>query len=533
MATMYNEIDQFASEWLGNLIMAGELPQGTVNTCSIKELSGADCGETTHLFAGIGGWPLALRLAGWPDERAVWTGSCPCQPYSAAGKGKGDADERNLWPEMYRLIRECRPAVIFGEQVAGAAVTGGKTKSRQNLQEMQDRETVFRILRELQGEPGPLQGMRPQSGTDTEANRSSQNIAGLQSVAGRESGPRPCQCGQASRQEAGNGVRSGPGGYSAADRGGTVRTERDTFRLIGAAGLECAVSGQDRLNFGLHDEQCSSDFVCPECGGEYLGTWEDFGDCIGDFDQAAECFARVIEQDRRESQEAIGYGWIDGVRADLEREGYAFGFHVLPACSVGSPNIRQRAFWVADSSSGRGIGSNAPIASSDGEDDWILSGSGRIKRLAHGARADAHATASTPRGAIGESSGADRLGDTNGEQDISSIARQQMSSEGRDRVDRNGGGSIPDNPWCTFKIIGCKDGKSRRVGRSVQPLAYGIPVQLRPLFAWLGRLGIDASPLTKMARLARRNRTGRLKGYGNAINPFVAAEFVKAFLACE
>ena len=50
----------------------------------------------------------------------MWTGSCPCQPFSAAGKGLGDQDPRHLWPEWYRLIRECRPDTVFGEQVAGA-----------------------------------------------------------------------------------------------------------------------------------------------------------------------------------------------------------------------------------------------------------------------------------------------------------------------------------------------------------------------------------------------------------------------------
>jgi len=77
-----------------------------------------------HFFAGIGGWSYALRLAGWPDDRPVWTGSCPCQPFSAAGTQAGGTDPRHLWPTWHRLIRECRPPVVFGEQVEAAVGHG-------------------------------------------------------------------------------------------------------------------------------------------------------------------------------------------------------------------------------------------------------------------------------------------------------------------------------------------------------------------------------------------------------------------------
>ena len=69
---------------------------------------------------GIGGWSFALRLAGWPDDRPVWTGTCPCQPFTAAGAGKAADDERHLWPAWFSLIGECRPAIVFGEQVEAA-----------------------------------------------------------------------------------------------------------------------------------------------------------------------------------------------------------------------------------------------------------------------------------------------------------------------------------------------------------------------------------------------------------------------------
>ena len=118
----YNEIDAYPAQWLRNLIAAGHLPAGIVDQRSIVDVSAADLVgyRQAHFFAGIGGWPLALRLAGWPDEREVWTGSCPCQPFSVAGQGRMAADARHLWPEFARLIAERRPATVFGEQVASA-----------------------------------------------------------------------------------------------------------------------------------------------------------------------------------------------------------------------------------------------------------------------------------------------------------------------------------------------------------------------------------------------------------------------------
>jgi DNA (cytosine-5)-methyltransferase 1 len=122
MAVYYNEIDAYAAQWLRNLIATGELPPGDVDTRSIVDVGAVDLAgyDECHFFAGIAGWPYALRLAGWPGDRPVWTGSCPCQPLSSAGQRKGHADERHLWPAFYRLIAECRPATIFGEQVASA-----------------------------------------------------------------------------------------------------------------------------------------------------------------------------------------------------------------------------------------------------------------------------------------------------------------------------------------------------------------------------------------------------------------------------
>jgi DNA (cytosine-5)-methyltransferase 1 len=108
------------------------------------------------LFSGIGGFDLAAEWMGWENvfhcewnefgkkvlkhywpnaisynditktdftihrgQIDILTGGFPCQPYSVAGKRKGKEDERHLWPEMLRAIREITPRYIVGENVSG------------------------------------------------------------------------------------------------------------------------------------------------------------------------------------------------------------------------------------------------------------------------------------------------------------------------------------------------------------------------------------------------------------------------------
>lgn len=351
----FNEFDKFAASWLRNLF-----PESVVDERSIKDVGRADTAvyKRCHFFGGIGGWEYALQLAGWPEDRPVWTGSCPCQPFSAAGKQKGQDDDRHLWPEMFRLIRECRPATIFGEQVA--------------------------------------------------------------SKLGRE--------------------------------------------------------------------------------------------------------------------------WLSGVRTDLEALGYAFGAADLCAAGVGSPHIRQRLFWVAQSSSSRSQERDIrkpsiPESCEDIANGWV--------RVVFSSECDEYGNCPfcgidysecgcpgptqdeeyeyCERGGVmlarrlGQSFQS-RLEGHSGNGNGSHESRWLASQEGRSASEAG-----PANFWSDFRIIHCTDGKARRTGRSVFPLVNGIPREM----------GRGQPELGKLVKCARSNRVGRLKGYGNAIVPQVAAEFIRAFLESE
>lgn len=126
MSHYYNEFNPEAAAMLRQFMKDGLIPEGDVDERSITEVTPDDIKGYTqcHFFAGIAGWQFALQLAGWPTDAPVWTGSCPCQPFSSAGRHKGKEDDRHLWPAWDRLISECRPPVIFGEQVATAITKG-------------------------------------------------------------------------------------------------------------------------------------------------------------------------------------------------------------------------------------------------------------------------------------------------------------------------------------------------------------------------------------------------------------------------
>ena len=334
MSNYYNEHDPKAAAWLRELIKAGLIPDGDVDERSITEINPNELYPYTqcHFFAGIGGWSYALQLAGISPTTRLWTGSCPCQPFSSAGKGLAQADERHLWPVFFNLIKECRPDTVFGEQVASA----------------------------------------------------------------------------------------------------------------------------------------------------------------------------------------IGKGWLDGISADLESEGYACGAVVLGAHSVSAPHQRQRLYWVAQSSR---IGQPERIVGVEAvEECAALSGGAQRYEgswrddLANGGEsasglADSDGKQKLSTNPIrfyaesGSSGSHSRVADSSSEGYAGGEWGRETGEEGTP-----GGHSseCSSNIWSGFCIANCRDGKTRRIPTepAFQPLAHGVPA-----------------------------RVVRLRGYGNAIVPQVAAEFVKAFIS--
>jgi DNA (cytosine-5)-methyltransferase 1 len=399
----YNDNDPKAAAWLKELIKAGLIPPGDVDERSIKDVTGNDLKGYTqvHMFAGIGGWAEALRIAGVNPNEPLWTGSCPCQPFSCAGQGKGEKDERHLWPEFFRLIRERKPPLVFGEQVESAEVVGTQL------------EASFIV---------------------------------------------------------------------AVQRGDYARANKLAKRLVTSK------------SFHYHKR------------------------------------------------------WLDGVRSDLETEGYSFGFAILGAHSAGAPHIRQRLYWVADSSSGGGYirrgTSQKRLGNCRGEEKTERGGvQSKTSGLCLVGRLDD--PKSIRRGILYS----ENIGETDGE--INSFAnssdcqlfgmdnpisdRRRTSGNDNGKHDReqldadvniggvvysdgerwpsripasgaewtDGSGSTSQTNFWTDSIwLPCRDGKARRISpkREIFPLAHGLP----------GRVGI-------------------LRGAGNAICPQTAAAFIESF----
>ena len=500
MSAYYNEIDPFAAQWLRNLIKAGHIADGEVDERSIKDVKPDDLREFTqcHFFAGIGVWSYALRQAGWSDDKPVWSGSCPCQSFSAAGKRAGFDDERHLWPYFQRLIEQCRPPVVFGEQVDAAvkngwwdlvasdaeamgyaaaaavipasavgaphmrhrlwfvlplvATTKRESEHRndgKNLHEMPTEKTDHTLLQreEIQGriadrlqgvfsgsseetaKPAKPRGEGPENCRATDKVRRS-GACLLEEEAAEVSSQRTDQtCSHTSKKER-FGVRPGSVRIGDIRAGGEecLRDDRDCASKRRAEGMEYSVLGSNRPGEGLRLQQCESGLLRPELRDGYVGCRSADGS-IGSPEKEvgindSEHALQAHDKDKRNS---------GGKTCDV----YS---------SVGAPHIRDRLYWVGDSSSER------------------LEGLTRDDELCERKKP------SRPTAASGFQLEPGKPGPTNGF-------------------------------WAEADWLRGQDGLWRAVEPGTSPLADGTP-----------------------------SRVGRLRSYGNAINAEAAKAFIESYL---
>jgi len=452
MKAYYNEIDPHAAAWLRELIKAGHIADGDVDERSIEDVFPFDLDGYTqhHFFAGIGTWSYALRRAGWPDSRPVWTGSCPCQPFSQAGKGKGLNDERHLWPAFSRLISACRPPVIFGEQVASSLITG--KQAPKEVHRLWERKARLGILADWMEEDASiaLQGMSQQSSqvAPSDAKRLYCN-----------SGIKIDGSGEITRIKQGPAFRFDGAMGSGGSGLWSLRGYRNCFRSDIEPGVEYAISGSDTGRGRIHHDEHASHSFWPQCGLRELGREQSDRDVECDYEAAKNEVRRATEETDRAINAQNGESWIDTLQTDLEAVGYAVGAVPFPSAGVGAPHIRDRLYWVADAnSSGLVTGSEGRPPARHGQSDESDCCAGGVEHALQFRRQRREATAP---GNDDDRQASERAQGEHG-----------ASVTGAHRIPEHGAG--PTNGfWRAADWLLCRDGKWRPVEPGYEQMVDG------------------------------------------------------------
>ncbi len=329
----YSEFDFHAAAWLRELIARGLIPAGTVDDRDMREVVPSDVEGVVqaHWFAGIGGWPHALRLASWPEDRPVWTASLPCQPFSGLGKTEGKEDERHLWPDFRRLVAVCLPATLLGEQVAAIAGREWFADVRFDLEHIaywRALEAVISDVREADSSDSVAELLASVFGVvESIASESPADL--LSAVDLMESEKQKMSC-------------------STADWAPTSTSAwREKQAAAAVAGHEQALwqqrnspAGWDGSIFwdGLGGGEPGGAGVMEDCrllfGAEQLAGEREFSEAV----------RNLIAGSRRRLS-------VAGISDGMEALGYEVAAADLPACSVGAPHKRNRLYWVAHADS--------------------------------------------------------------------------------------------------------------------------------------------------------------------------------------
>ena len=516
MAAYYNECNPEAAAWLRQLIRVGHIAHGIVDERSIEDVRPDELLEYTqcHFFAGIGGWSLALRLAGIPDDYPIWTGSCPCQPFSSAGAGAGFDDPRHLWPAFYKLIATCKPDIIFGEQVASSEVMGHADEGVYSVQGGQTIGSISSIYRarkiwcppSVQDMPKgirkevALKFKRIQAEAEREAGGESEDL--FSGVPRRKQGKISNLGMQASMFEEGDSVRSGSSSTrdSIKDRCRRLRSVGDSLgsdRLEGQA-IQHPINRPDSSIQRICIQQHTDNSLCGERDDGRLGRGSDARDnAIVDSEEGLKNDERrASRENNKKPYGQIKPSWIDAVFDDLEGSGYACAAVAFPASCVGAPHIRDRAYWVGHSIS-------------QGLEGYTGHGNGATGRT----QQDRSATETSGDGGVDNATGSrHQRPEQKPESKTRHEARLCVFGAGHGQAEL--GPTGPTNgQWGAADWLLCRDGKWRPVEPGTFPLVDGIS-------RGVVQSGDISLPTAE-------GRAMRLKGYGNAIVPQQAAEFIR------
>lgn len=489
-ASIYlNEWDAYPAQWLRNLYSDAVVDETSI-TCLNTESVDHDLSQyrQVHFFAGIGGWPEALDLAGWPEAVPIWTGSCPCQPFSSAGDQRGFDDERDLWPHMFRQIERFRPGFVVGEQVANGSLP------------LQWLDRVFSDLESAGYTCWAVDLPAACVGSPIIRQRLFWGAFRGEWAVGN------WQCGRAGdlsrsdcdRQRDAEGPTSEERSCSRSESAGELplRPERPgrTVTVSGSAGSR--LSGREDSGAGAGD-----------AGADRRGSFE--SQRSGD--------ARDLPRSAGGGQRrGTGAGGSDGPQAE---HGGSSGSCLERSESDGRQPRRAP-------SDGRlapgGCGSVRELAISDGVQLQGLTSTWEQPVLEQGSGADEPSgrpvACAEHRRCSGRNSKRSGTGAT-----LSS--GQACSGQKPFAI-----GHQPASFWRDFDIIRFTDGKQRRIEPGLVPLAHGLPAGNAWAVPRLGELGIDAGTAKRIVALARSCRVGTLRGFGNAIVPQVAARFLRVWM---
>jgi hypothetical protein len=365
----YNEYDSYAAHWLRNLIAAGHIAPGVVDTRDIRDIDPSDLKGFTqvHMFAGVGVWSYALRQAGWSDSREIWTGSCPCQPFSAAGRGRSFSDERHLWPAFRKLIATCKPPIVLGEQVASKVALEWFDEVAWDLENISLWESFYEnlhavqaaaaigklpdVFRQIAGwSPASLQavptGIRKdlavaQSGVPGGSTQKTpgegQDLFGRLPLpeSGSFAGEGVCSSVDTEEPCVRSRVVSAPN-RSASPKGRLRNDGRSSRNCAGSAPLEFPVDRSDNSGIRVYLREYTHRLFCDECRLRELGR------TIPSRNDEGMVRERLADDERGLTEAFEGFlaskdglGWFDLVSADLEGTGYAVGASDLCAAGIG------------------------------------------------------------------------------------------------------------------------------------------------------------------------------------------------------